>query len=135
MKALIPAAGFGSRLRPLTFSRPKPVLPVAGHPIIAYALQHLRSVGIEDIAIVTSDATEAPLRAALADWPDVIAAAWEAARDRSLQAMVADLPAAEQFTLAVQWHPEWQAAQNPHSVKIFQAFGDACREYVAQRAQ
>lgn len=71
MKALIPAAGFGSRLRPLTFSRPKPVLPVAGQPIIAYALQHLRSVGIEDIAIVTSDATEAPLRAALADWPDV----------------------------------------------------------------
>ncbi len=45
------------------------------------------------------------------------------------------LPSAEQFTLAVQWHPEWQAAQNPHSVKIFQAFGSACREYAAQRTQ
>ncbi|MGB4075931.1 gamma-glutamyl-gamma-aminobutyrate hydrolase family protein [Pseudomonas sp.] len=45
------------------------------------------------------------------------------------------LPAVEQFTLAVQWHPEWQAAQNPHSVKIFQAFGDACRERAAQRQQ
>jgi putative glutamine amidotransferase len=45
------------------------------------------------------------------------------------------LPAVEQFTLAVQWHPEWQAAQNPQSVKIFQAFGDACRERAAQRAQ
>jgi putative glutamine amidotransferase len=45
------------------------------------------------------------------------------------------LPNLEQFTLAVQWHPEWQAAQNPHSVKIFQAFGDACRQRVAQRAQ
>jgi hypothetical protein len=45
------------------------------------------------------EALEARLRAAhaLADWPDVIAAAWEAARDRSLQAMVADLPAAEQW--------------------------------------
>lgn len=43
------------------------------------------------------------------------------------------LPGVEQFTLAVQWHPEWQAAQNPHSVKIFKAFGDACREYAAQR--
>lgn len=45
------------------------------------------------------------------------------------------LPGAEQFTLAVQWHPEWQAAQNPHSVKIFKAFGDACREQAARRDQ
>ena len=45
------------------------------------------------------------------------------------------LPDAAQFTLAVQWHPEWQAAQNPHSVKIFQAFGDACREQAARRDQ
>lgn len=35
-----------------------------------------------------------------------------------------DLP---QFTLGVQWHPEWQANENPDSVKIYQAFGDACR--------
>lgn len=45
------------------------------------------------------------------------------------------LPGVAQFTLAVQWHPEWQAAQNPHSVKIFQAFGQACREHAVQRAQ
>lgn len=45
------------------------------------------------------------------------------------------LPGAANFTLAVQWHPEWQAAQNPQSVKIFQAFGDACRQQVARRAQ
>jgi putative glutamine amidotransferase len=45
------------------------------------------------------------------------------------------LPGVEQFTLAVQWHPEWQAARNPHSVKIFQAFGDACREQAARRDQ
>jgi putative glutamine amidotransferase len=45
------------------------------------------------------------------------------------------LPGVEQFTLAVQWHPEWQAAQNPHSVKIFKAFGDACRERAALRDQ
>lgn len=42
------------------------------------------------------------------------------------------LPHAEQFTLAVQWHPEWLAAQNPHSVKIFTAFGDACRQQAAR---
>ena len=42
------------------------------------------------------------------------------------------LPAAPQFTLGVQWHPEWQAAQNPHSVRMFQAFGEACRARAAQ---
>ncbi len=44
------------------------------------------------------------------------------------------MPALPQFTLAVQWHPEWQAAQNPDSVKIFQAFGEACRNQAAKRA-
>jgi putative glutamine amidotransferase len=37
------------------------------------------------------------------------------------------LPNLAQFTLGVQWHPEWQAAQNPFSVRMFQAFGQACR--------
>jgi putative glutamine amidotransferase len=45
------------------------------------------------------------------------------------------LPQAEHFTLAVQWHPEWLATQNPHSVKIFNAFGEACREQVARAQQ
>jgi putative glutamine amidotransferase len=31
------------------------------------------------------------------------------------------------FSLAVQWHPEWRAAQNPVSMKLFEAFGAACR--------
>jgi len=39
---------------------------------------------------------------------------------------VKDSPA---FTLAVQWHPEWRIASNPYSMKMFGAFGDACREY------
>jgi putative glutamine amidotransferase len=39
-------------------------------------------------------------------------------------------PSLSPFLLAVQWHPEWQAAQNPDSIKLFQAFGDACRAQV-----
>jgi putative glutamine amidotransferase len=35
------------------------------------------------------------------------------------------------FTLAVQWHPEWRLADSPDSIKLFQAFGDACRRYQA----
>lgn len=34
---------------------------------------------------------------------------------------------ASNFALGVQWHPEWKALQNPDSVKLFRAFGDACR--------
>ena len=33
------------------------------------------------------------------------------------------------FNLCVQWHPEWQAADNPVSVRLLRAFGDACRAY------
>lgn len=40
---------------------------------------------------------------------------------------------AKGFTLAVQWHPEWRFSDNPDSVKLFRAFGDACRAYKAIR--
>jgi putative glutamine amidotransferase len=41
-------------------------------------------------------------------------------------------PSLSPFLFAVQWHPEWQAAQNPDSVKIFEAFGEACRQRQAR---
>lgn len=37
------------------------------------------------------------------------------------------------FTLAVQWHPEWKVKENPESMKLFGAFGDACREFKANK--
>ncbi|MDX1509658.1 MAG: gamma-glutamyl-gamma-aminobutyrate hydrolase family protein [Woeseiaceae bacterium] len=37
------------------------------------------------------------------------------------------------FAFAVQWHPEWRATENEVSMKIFKAFGDACRERAAGR--
>lgn len=39
------------------------------------------------------------------------------------------------FSLCVQWHPEWQAAANPQSVTMLQAFGDACRRYQRDKAR
>ena len=36
---------------------------------------------------------------------------------------------AKSFALAVQWHPEWRVTEDPFSLAIFRAFGDACREY------
>lgn len=61
MKAVIPAAGLGTRLRPLTYTRPKPVLPVAGKPIIVHAIDNLVEAGITDIGIVVSDLTHAAI--------------------------------------------------------------------------
>jgi putative glutamine amidotransferase len=36
------------------------------------------------------------------------------------------------FALAVQWHPEWKLSENPDSIKLFAAFGEACRNYQQQ---
>jgi putative glutamine amidotransferase len=38
-------------------------------------------------------------------------------------------PSSPGFNLAVQWHPEWQAATNPVSMRLFDAFGAACADY------
>ena len=43
------------------------------------------------------------------------------------------IPEVAQFTLAVQWHPEWKAAQNRYSISMFEAFGYACRVQAEQR--
>ncbi|MQR01948.1 gamma-glutamyl-gamma-aminobutyrate hydrolase family protein [Glaciimonas soli] len=36
------------------------------------------------------------------------------------------------FTMAVQWHPEWRVTNNPASMRLFAAFGQACRDYQAK---
>ncbi|MCK9522893.1 MAG: NDP-sugar synthase [Proteobacteria bacterium] len=51
MRAIILAAGLGTRLQPMTHFFPKPLLPVAGVPNIARIIHHLKRSGIDDIAI------------------------------------------------------------------------------------
>src|SRR6187402_2776161 len=51
LRALVLAAGRGERLRPLTATLPKPLLPVAGRPLLAWTLERLRAAGCEAVAI------------------------------------------------------------------------------------
>ena len=51
VRALVLAAGEGARLRPLTHQKPKPLLPVAGEPILAHTLSYLADGGCEAAAI------------------------------------------------------------------------------------
>ena len=51
MKALILAAGFGTRMRPFTNSKPKALVPINEIPLILYNLAFLKKHGIKDIVI------------------------------------------------------------------------------------
>jgi len=57
-KAMVLAAGYGTRLKPLTDRMPKPLVPVAGKPMIEYALDRLRAYGIEEVVINVSHLKE-----------------------------------------------------------------------------
>jgi len=52
MKAVIPAAGIGTRLRPHTLNKPKSLLPVAGKPILAHIMDDLTEAGIEGFVLI-----------------------------------------------------------------------------------
>ncbi len=58
-KAVIAAAGFGTRFLPQTKAMPKEMLPLVDKPIIQYVVEELVSVGIKDIIIVTGQAKRA----------------------------------------------------------------------------
>ena len=54
LKGLILAGGAGTRLRPLTYSSAKQLVPVANKPVLFYGIEAMRDAGIEDITIVVS---------------------------------------------------------------------------------
>ena len=49
--AFVLAAGLGTRLRPLTLTTPKPLLPIAGRPMLDHVIAHLRAYGHEEIVV------------------------------------------------------------------------------------
>jgi glucose-1-phosphate thymidylyltransferase len=66
MKGLILSGGRGTRLRPLTYTSAKQLVPVANKPVLFYAIEALAAAGIHEIGIVVGD-TQAEIRAAVSD--------------------------------------------------------------------
>ena len=66
MKALILAGGAGTRLRPITHSRAKQLVPVANKPILFYGIEAMVDAGITDIGVIVGD-TRDEVMAALGD--------------------------------------------------------------------
>lgn len=54
MKAMILAAGKGTRVRPLTYDLPKPMIPILGKPVMAYLIKHLARHGVREIMVNVS---------------------------------------------------------------------------------
>jgi glucose-1-phosphate thymidylyltransferase len=66
MKALILAGGAGTRLRPITHTSAKQLVPVANKPILFYGLEQMAEAGIVEVGMVVGD-TEEEIRAAVGD--------------------------------------------------------------------
>jgi glucose-1-phosphate thymidylyltransferase len=66
MKALVLSGGSGTRLRPITHTSAKQLVPVANKPVLFYGLESIAAAGITDVGIVVGD-TAAEIRAAVGD--------------------------------------------------------------------
>jgi len=71
MKAVVPLAGKGTRLRPHTHHTPKALLKVAGKPVLAYILDDLRALGVEEMVFIVGHLREECEAWIDAEYPDI----------------------------------------------------------------
>ncbi|WP_459191916.1 glucose-1-phosphate thymidylyltransferase [Halosimplex sp. J119] len=70
MKGLILAGGTGSRLRPITHTGPKQLVPIANKPVLEYAIEDLREAGVTDIGVVLGHKGREGIQSFLGDGSD-----------------------------------------------------------------
>ena len=99
MKAMLLAAGLGTRLRPLTYVVPKPLFPVCNKPLIGYLVENLLRAGVTEIVVNLQG-----------DFPTIL--------PENIRAVLAPLgdPAVDIATLAAEIHTA-EEALNPNVVK------------------
>ncbi len=73
MKAIIPLAGRGTRLRPHTLTSPKPLVHVAGRPVMSYIMDDLRELGITEVIFVVGYLRDAVKDYVAREYPDLTA--------------------------------------------------------------
>lgn len=71
MKAVILAAGIGSRIKPLTDTKPKSLIEVDGKPILERMLESIRAIGISDVAIIVGYLPDQIREFALSKFPNI----------------------------------------------------------------
>ena len=71
MKVIVPAAGVGTRLRPLTHTRPKALLYVAGRPIISHILDDVKSLDISSVVVIVGYKGELIREYVSSEYPDL----------------------------------------------------------------
>src|ERR1700736_4682368 len=67
LKGLILSGGKGTRLRPITHTSAKQLVPVANKPVLFYGIEAMSAAGIEDVAIIFAPETGDEIRAAAGD--------------------------------------------------------------------
>ena len=102
MKVIIPLAGKGTRLRPHTHTTPKPMLRVAGKPVIAYLLDDLETLGgVREIVYITGHLKEAVERWVRADGRFVSAFVEQVVQDGTASAVALAKPHVDEPVLII----------------------------------
>lgn len=71
MKAVIPVAGSGAKLRPHTYTQPKSLMPIAGKTILGFVIEQLKNAGIEDFIFVVGYLGEKIIHYVNTTFPDI----------------------------------------------------------------
>src|SRR3990170_7344331 len=69
MKALVLCGGKGTRLRPLTHTLPKQLIPIANRPVVHYVMDHLQAAAVRDVGVIVAPETRDDIQDALAPNP------------------------------------------------------------------